>query len=170
MIRHPRQVDRVHHRPPIPSNKYHNLSFIYMNLDIWISRTRISMYKMSVINLSDWWVQWNRNRILRQNKLACSVMFPVFTSSSVLTRRRIISMLDHKLLSISSCGQYFCWVLIFEHWTKMIPCRVKIVLTFEFRTSDIRYRHSHFIELYNITISLHFTPSKLAYRGCAEYI
>ena len=53
MIRHPRQVDRVHHRPPIPSNKYHNLSFIYMNLDIWISRTRIAMYKMSVINLCD---------------------------------------------------------------------------------------------------------------------
>ena len=116
MIRHPRQVDRVHHRPPIPSNKYHNLSFIYMNLDIWISRTRISMYKMSVINLSDWWVQWNRNRILRQNKLACSVMFPVFTSSSVLTRRRIISMLDHRLLSISSCGQYFIesWFLNIE--------------------------------------------------------
>ena len=121
MIRHPRQVDRVHHRPPIPSNKYYNLSFIYMNLDIWISRTRMAMYKMSVINLCDWWVQWNRNRILRQNKLACSVMFPVFTSSSVLTRRRIISMLDHRLLSISSCGKYFCWVLIFEHWTKMIP-------------------------------------------------
>ena len=34
MIRHPRQVDRAHHRPPIPSNKYHNLSFIYMYLDI----------------------------------------------------------------------------------------------------------------------------------------
>lgn len=36
MIRHPRQVDRVHRRPPNPSNKYYNLSFIYRYPDIWI--------------------------------------------------------------------------------------------------------------------------------------
>ena len=45
MIRHPRQVDRVHHRPPNPSNKYYNLSFIYRYPDIWIE-LRMTMLRV----------------------------------------------------------------------------------------------------------------------------